>query len=59
MTTMETMDMDAAADEQDVFQDIIKSESVTAAQGIFPEFMFFWRRRKRKLANASEAEAGS
>ena len=48
MTTMEPTDKDAEAEEQDVFEDIIKFESVTAAQGIFPEELFFWRRRRRK-----------
>ena len=53
MTTMEPTGIDADAEEQDVFQDIIKFESVTAAQGIFPEFMFFWRRWQRKSEAAS------
>lgn len=53
MTTMEPTDKDTEAEEQDIFEDIIQFESVTAAQGIFPEFMFFWRRRKRKPEAAS------
>ena len=53
MTTMEPTDKDTEAEEQDVFEDIIKFESVTSAQGIFPEELFFWRRRKRKPEAAS------
>ena len=48
MTSMEPKDIDTEPEEQDLFQDIIELESVTAAQGIFPEELFFWRRRQRK-----------
>ena len=48
MTFMDPAEMDTEVDQEDLFQDLPKIESVTAAQGIFPEFMFFWRRRQRK-----------
>lgn len=45
---MDPAETNTDVDPEDLFHDLPVIESVTAAQGIFPEFVFFWRRRKRK-----------
>ena len=50
MISMEPTDMNVDADQQDPFQDLPEIESTTSSQGIFPEYLFFWRRRQRKPA---------
>jgi len=53
MIPMEPTDVNADADQQDLFHDLPVLESITSCQGIFPDFLFFWRRRQRKPADTS------
>lgn len=53
MIPMEPTDVNADADQQDLFQDLVEFESTTSCQGIFPDYLFFWHRRQRKPAATS------
>ena len=53
MSSMEPTDVETNPQEHDPFENLIELESVTAAQGIFPEELFFWRRWQRKSEAAS------
>lgn len=53
MISMEPTDTNADTDQQDPFEDLIEFESITSSYGIFPEYLFFWQRRRRKRTATS------